>query len=77
MTQKRLPDLYKSKQGPTIGCADVTVVSVAAIASFAILILILSRADFSSVMENFGRSGAALVAPTAAVTTPNLSLIHI
>lgn len=57
-----------------MGCADVTVVSIAAITAFVILILILSRADFASVVENFGRNNtpvaAAQAQPSPAVKSP-------
>ncbi len=69
MSQKRTPDYLRREKGPTIGCADVTIVSVAAITGFVILILILSRADFSNVVETFGRTSTPPVA--AAQATPD------
>ncbi len=71
MSQRRPPEYLRKQQGPTLGCADVTVVSIAAISAFVILILILSRADFASVFENFGRNTtpiAAAVAQTSPVS---------
>jgi hypothetical protein len=62
-----------------VGCADVTIVAIAAITAFVILILILSRADFAAVFENFGRNNTPIAAavaqtsPVAKSATPRLA----
>ncbi len=71
MSQRRVSDYIKKDKGPTLGCADVTIVSIAAITSFVILILILSRSDLSNLFENISRStpvGAIQPTPDRAAT---------
>ncbi len=45
MSQQQPPEWWSRKQGPRLGCADVTIVSIAAIAAFVVLILVLGRSD--------------------------------
>lgn len=40
------PEWWSRRQGPRLGCADVTIVSIASITAFIVLLLILGRADF-------------------------------
>jgi hypothetical protein len=70
MDKRKVPDYLRREKGPTLGCADVTVVSIAAITSFIILILILSRGDFVQLFENFTRNNTpVIVAPLSSTPT--------
>jgi hypothetical protein len=40
------PEWWSRRQGPRLGCADVTIVSIASITAFIVLLLILGRSDF-------------------------------
>jgi hypothetical protein len=40
------PDWWSRRQGPRLGCADVTIVSIASITAFIVLILVLGKSDF-------------------------------
>jgi len=59
------PDWWLKQREPRFGCADVTIVAVAAIAAFVILILILGRADFSTILERVPFGNAATATPGA------------
>jgi hypothetical protein len=75
MSSKQPPEWWLKQREPRFGCADVTIVAVAAIAAFIILILILSRADFASIVERVPLGNAATatanVGQTAAVNNNN------
>jgi hypothetical protein len=77
MSSKQPPEWWLKQREPRFGCADVTIVAVAAIAAFIILILILSRADFASIVERVPLGNAATatanVGPTAAANNNNSS----
>jgi hypothetical protein len=60
---------YNKKPRPTIGCADVTIVSITAIAAFVILILILVRPDFAAIFERLPVGNTATTTPAAVRTT--------
>ncbi len=59
------PDWWLKQREPRFGCADVTIVAIAAIAAFVILILILGRADFSTILERVPFGNAATATPGA------------
>jgi hypothetical protein len=40
------PEWWSRRQGPRLGCADVTIVSIASITAFVVLVLVLGRSDF-------------------------------
>jgi len=39
------PEWWSRRQGPRLGCADVTIVSIASITAFVVLLLVLGRSD--------------------------------
>ncbi|MEI7553726.1 hypothetical protein [Candidatus Chlorohelix sp.] len=65
---------YLRHKGPTMGCADVTIISIASITAFVILIMVLSRADFSNLVENFGRNSSPIVNTPATTTVSRTTL---
>lgn len=64
------PDWWSRQRGPRLGCADVTIVSIASIIAFVILIFVLLRPDFAKVVDVGGGGGNATVASVRATETP-------
>ncbi len=56
MSQQQPPEWWSKQQGPRFGCADVTIVAIASIAAFVILIFVLLRPDFARVVDVTGGS---------------------
>lgn len=63
------PEWWSRQRGPRFGCADVTIVSIAAIAAFVILIFVLLRPDFARVID-VGNANNATVGAVRATETP-------
>ncbi len=67
------PDWWSRQRGPRVGCADVTIISIASIAAFIILIFVLLRPDFARVVDITGSGnitvGAARQTETIAPST--------
>lgn len=68
---KRPPEWWLKQREPRFGCADVTIVAIAAIAAFVILILILSRADFGTILERVPAFNGAATATANPNNNPN------
>ena len=64
------PEWWSRQRGPRLGCADVTIVSIASIVAFVILIFVLLRPDFAKVVDVGGGGGNATVAAIRATETP-------
>lgn len=69
------PEWWSRRQGPRLGCADVTIVSIASITAFVVLLLILGRADFllerlpgTNVNPTVGAGKASEAEPTVFIT---------
>lgn len=67
------PDWWERQRGPRFGCADVTIVSIASITAFVILIFVLLRPDFARVVDVPGGNGNSTVAASRATETPVLT----
>jgi hypothetical protein len=74
------PDWFRQPRGPRIGCADVTIVSIASIVAFVLLIFVVLRPDFARFIDLTGGNDVtvgvvrATDTPVAFVyTTPPLS----
>lgn len=48
------PDWFRQPRGPRIGCADVTIVSIASIVAFVLLIFVVLRPDFARFIDLTG-----------------------
>src|ERR1700694_6002899 len=64
------PEWWSRQRGPRLGCADVTIVSIASISAFVILIFVLFRPDFARVLDVTNRSGEITVSAVRATETP-------
>jgi hypothetical protein len=64
------PEWWSRQRGSRFGCADVTIVSIASIVAFLILIFVLLRPDFVRVLDVTGGSGNATVSVNRATETP-------
>ncbi|MBN9390205.1 MAG: hypothetical protein J0I20_19415 [Chloroflexi bacterium] len=74
------PDWFRQPRGPRIGCADVTIVSIASIAAFVLLIFVVLRPDFARFIDLTGGNDITVGAVRATdtpvpfvSTTPTLS----
>jgi hypothetical protein len=67
------PDWWSRQRGPRLGCADVTIVSIASIVAFVVLIFVLLRPDFAKVIDVGGGGGNVTVASARATETPGSS----
>ena len=65
------PEWWSRQRGPRIGCADVTIVSIASITAFVILIFVLFRPDFAKVVDVTNRNGESTVSAVRATETPS------
>ncbi len=63
------PDWFRQPRGPRIGCADVTIVSIASIIAFVILIFVVLRPDFARFIDITG-SNDITVGAVRATETP-------
>ncbi len=63
------PDWFRQPRGPRIGCADVTIVSIASIIAFVILIFVVLRPDFARFVDITG-SNDITVGAVRATETP-------
>lgn len=75
MSSGQPPDWWARQRGPRFGCADVTIVSIASITAFVILLFILLRPDAQNVLDNPGAGNATVSAirPTETPTKPPLT----
>ena len=69
MGQNQPPEWWIKQRGSRIGCADVTIVSIACIAAFVLLFLVIARADFVRSVDSlpFLKNATAV----SASATPN------
>ncbi len=65
------PEWWARQRGPRFGCADVTIVSVASIAAFVIIIFVLLRPDSQRVVDVTNSGGPATVGVVRVTDTPN------
>jgi hypothetical protein len=65
------PDWWMRQRGPRFGCADVTIVSIASIAGFVVLLFLLLRPDAQRVLDN------ANSVPTVNVVRPTETPIRL
>lgn len=63
------PDWFRQPRGPRIGCADVTIVSIASIIAFVLLIFVVLRPDFARFIDITG-SNDITVGAVRATETP-------
>ncbi len=70
------PDWFRQPRGPRIGCADVTIVSIASIAAFVLLIFVILRPDFARFIDLTGGNDitVGVVRATETPGGPALSL---
>ena len=70
------PDWFRQPRGPRIGCADVTIVSIASIAAFVLLIFVVLRPDFAHFIDLTGGNDITVGAVRATDTPggPALSI---
>src|SRR4051812_8576359 len=66
------PDWFRQPRGPRIGCADVTIVSIASIIAFVLLIFVVLRPDFARFIDITG-SNDITVGAVRATETPGLA----
>ncbi len=64
------PEWWSRQRGPRLGCADVTIVSIASITAFVILIFVLFRPDFARVLDVTNRNGEITVSAVRPTETP-------
>lgn len=69
MSSGQPPDWWARQRGPRFGCADVTIVSIASITAFVILIFILWRPDAQNVLDN-PNAGSITISAVRATETP-------
>jgi hypothetical protein len=70
------PDWFRQPRGPRIGCADVTIVSIASIVAFVLLIFVVLRPDFARFIDLTGGNDITVGAVRATETPggPALSI---
>ncbi|HEX2916842.1 MAG TPA: SH3 domain-containing protein [Chloroflexia bacterium] len=69
------PEWWGRPRGARIGCADVTIVSIASIAAFIILIFVLLRSDFAKVVDVFGNGNPTVGAVRPTDTAAPVAII--